>query len=134
MTDHKKHADTKSAHDATLEKIAKATHEINRAYCAAIGDNSQPSWEDAPDWQKASAMAGVKAVLDGTCKTPEEQHASWMAQKAADGWVYGATKDPERKKHPCMVPYAELPQQQQVKDHLFRAACAVAAELVGGKS
>ena len=41
------------------EDIAKVAHEVNRAYCEALGDTSQLSWEDAPEWQKASARAGV---------------------------------------------------------------------------
>ena len=44
---------------AQLVKIAQVAHEINKAYCEAIGDNSQLSWEDAPDWQKDSAMKSV---------------------------------------------------------------------------
>jgi hypothetical protein len=42
------------------EQIARVCHEVNRAYCESLGDMSQPSWEDAPQWQKDSAMLGVK--------------------------------------------------------------------------
>lgn len=35
-----------------LDKIARVCHEVNRAYCQALGDNSQPAWEDAPAWQR----------------------------------------------------------------------------------
>jgi hypothetical protein len=31
-----------------IEEIAKVAHEVNRAYCQALGDFSQPKWEDAP--------------------------------------------------------------------------------------
>jgi hypothetical protein len=31
----------------TLEQIARVAHEVNRAYCQALGDQSQPAWEDA---------------------------------------------------------------------------------------
>ncbi len=44
----------------TPEQIARVAHEVNRAYCQALGDNSQPAWEDAPQWQRDSAMLGVK--------------------------------------------------------------------------
>lgn len=44
-----------------------------------------------------------------------------MRQKAAEGWVYGPVKDVDAKKHPCMVPFAELPVLQQAKDFIFRA-------------
>lgn len=103
-----------------VHHIARIAHEINRAYCAAIGDKSQPAWEDAPDWQKASAISGVKAHLE-TPLTPEESHALWLRVKADEGWKYGPVKDPVAREHPCFVPYEQLPQEQKVKDYLFAA-------------
>lgn len=45
-----------------VEQIARMAHEANRAYCQALGDDSQPAWEDAPEWQalfdSAAAMHG----------------------------------------------------------------------------
>lgn len=103
------------------QRIARIAHEVNRAYCAALGDHSQPAWEDAPEWQRESATDGVRHILDGAVTTPEESHISWMKEKADNGWVYGSVKDTELKQHPCMVPYAELPLGQRVKDYLFLA-------------
>lgn len=103
------------------ELIARVAHEINRAYCASMGDDSQPAWDDAPEWQRASAMAGVDMHLANPDATPEQSHESWLAQKVADGWAYGEVKDAEQKQHPCCVPYAELPAEQKAKDYLFRA-------------
>ena len=103
-----------------LEEIARVCHQVNKAYCEALGDTSQPDWEDAPDWQKDSAMLGVQLHSMGQAG-PEASHESWMKQKQADGWVYGPVKDPEKKQHPCMVPFHELSQAQQAKDFIFRA-------------
>lgn len=102
-------------------EIARVAHEINRAYCASLGDDSQPAWEDAPEWQKGSALAGVDMHLANPDATPEDSHESWLAQKTADGWKYGPVKDAQKKEHPCFLPYAELPPEQKAKDHLFRA-------------
>lgn len=102
-----------------IEACARAAHEANRAYCVAIGDNSQPAWEHAPEWQKSSARNGVEGALNGA--TPEQSHESWLAEKAATGWKYGPTKNPDTKEHPCMVPYADLPASQRAKDHVFIA-------------
>ena len=99
--------------------IARVCHEVNKAYCEALGDFSQPSWGDAPAWQQASAAMGVNLHLYGDAG-PEASHESWMAQKVAEGWVYGPIKDPERKQHPCMVPFDKLPPSQQAKDFIFR--------------
>lgn len=36
-----------------IVRVAHVAHEVNRAYCQSLGDNSQPTWEDAPHWQRA---------------------------------------------------------------------------------
>lgn len=104
----------------TAEKLAAICHEANRAYCEAIGDKSQVTWDNAPDWQKVSAVAGVITHLRDMDITPEQSHKAWMEHKASEGWGYGPEKDFERKTHPCMVPYDQLPEAQRAKDHLFR--------------
>ena len=103
------------------EKIAEVAHEVNRAYCQALGDFSQPAWDEAPQWQRDSAMLGVKLHADNPLAGPQASHESWMAQKVADGWVYALEKNPEQKEHPCILPYDELPREQQAKDFIFRA-------------
>lgn len=105
----------------TREQVARVAHEVNRAYCQSLGDNSQPTWEDAPEWQRESAIKGVVFHVKNPDAGPEASHESWFAQKVADGWIYGEVKDPENKTHPCMVPFSELPKEQQAKDYLFRA-------------
>ena|SRR6185295_8272365 len=102
-------------------EIARVAHEVNRAYCTAIGDTSQVAWEDAPQWQKDSAFAGVSQIFDDPSTTPEQSHENWMAAKIADGWTHGDVKDAEAKTHPALVPYAELPIEQKIKDYLFGA-------------
>lgn len=111
-----------------IHDIARVTHEANRAYCATLGDFSQVAWDDAPQWQRDSALVGVQKIASGEITRPEQSHESWLAQKVADGWVYGPVKDPAKKEHHCMVPYSDLPPEQQAKDALF---FAVATSLVG---
>jgi hypothetical protein len=104
---------------ARLNAIAAVAHDANRRWCLANGDTSQPLWEDAPDWQRASALDGVRKIAAGEVTRPEQSHESWLAHKSADGWVYGPEKDPVAKQHPCMVPYADLPPEQRAKDALY---------------
>jgi RyR domain len=100
--------------------IAQAAHEINKAYCDALGDNSQPVWEEAPEWQKESAIKGVEFHLANPEASPSASHESWMAQKTEEGWKFGPIKDAEKKEHPCYVSYEELPVEQRAKDYLFK--------------
>jgi hypothetical protein len=100
-----------------ISAAARAAHEANRAYCLAMGDESQPAWENAPEWQRTSAMNGVLGAMIGN--TPRQSHESWLEEKRATGWKYGPVKDPEKKEHPCFVPYDELPPSQKAKDGIF---------------
>lgn len=102
-------------------QIARVCHEVNRAYCAALGDHSQPAWQDAPEWQRDSAYKGVMHTLGNPDAKPSDSHESWLAEKRAAGWKYGPVKDPEKKEHPCFVPYDDLPAEQKAKDFIFQA-------------
>lgn len=101
-------------------EIARVCHEANRALQILQHDPApSPAWDDAPEWQTESAVEGVEKAIDGA--TPEDLHESWCAFKYADGWVYGDVKDAYAKTHPCLVAYAELPEDQRIKDDLFKA-------------
>lgn len=104
-----------------MKTIARVCHEANRAYCQALGDDSQPAWEDAPEWQRSSALNGVQFHLANPDAGPSHSHEEWLKEKAAAGWKYGPVKDPEKKEHPCFVPYDQLPAEQKAKDYIFRA-------------
>lgn len=102
-------------------KIAKVCHEANRAYCESLGDKSQASWLVAPQWQRDSAVQGVQFHLANPDANAADSHDNWLRDKIAEGWKLGPIKDANRKEHPCMVPYDNLPIEQKRKDHLFKA-------------
>lgn len=103
------------------ERIARACHEVNRAYCASLGDHSQVAWEEAPVWQRESVRLGVTLHLENPHAGPQASHNSWMSHKRREGWMYGSVKDEIAKTHPCMVPFEMLSPAQQAKDFIFRA-------------
>jgi hypothetical protein len=113
---------------ALVEAAAWAAHEVNRAYCRALGDDSQAAWEDAPEWQKDSARKGAVLHLSGETG-PAASHQAWMAQKLDEGWSYGPVKDEEKKEHPCMVPFDVLLPEQRAKDFIFAAVVKRALEV-----
>lgn len=104
--------------------IARICHEANRAYCISIGDFSQKHWEDAPQWQHDSAIAGVEFRVKNPYAPPSASHEQWLQHKLKEGWVYGPLKDEVAKTHPCIKPFNELPFDQQRKDCLFAAIVA----------
>lgn len=100
---------------------ARAAHEANRAWCKFNGDDSQLPWDEAPDWVKMSAYSGASSLLMDPEATAERSHESWVKYKKLDGWKYGTEKSAEKKTHPCLVPYDELPSVDRFKDELFIA-------------
>jgi RyR domain len=62
--------------------------------------------------------------------SPEELHESWMRAYVKMGWKYGPERDPERKLHPDLVPYAELGQLERDKDAVFVALCEIARQWI----
>lgn len=105
----------------TIAQIAEVCYEANRAYCRAIGDNSQPPWEQAANWQRISNMNGVNFIEQNPQASASASHDSWLAEKTSSGWIFGKVKDPDKKEHPCCVPYDALPEEQKRKDYLFGA-------------
>lgn len=66
-----------------VDAAARAAHEVNRAYCIALGDTSQPSWDEAPEWQRESAKKGVQGAQRAkdalfVCTTRAMGHAFGM--------------------------------------------------------
>lgn len=108
-----------------IREIARVCHEVNKAVCESLGDSSQVGWDDAEDWQKDSAVNGVRLHLGNPNTTPEMSHENWLKKKVADGWMFGSVKDAAAKIHPCMVPYSELPAGQKTKDYVFKAIVEV---------
>jgi hypothetical protein len=110
--------------------IAKVCHEANMALCVGLGDMSQKVFEDSPQWQRDSAVNSVRFNLDNPGAPASASHDSWLEEKRLAGWKYGPVKDPEKKEHPCFVPYEALPAEQQAKDHLFKAIVGALAPLL----
>jgi hypothetical protein len=71
-------------------------------------------------------LARVRAILEGA--TPEELHEAWRRRKEAQGWKYGPRPDSREKAHPALVPYADLPGHQRVRD---RVLAAIVREMAG---
>lgn len=104
-----------------IPAIAQVCHQVNKSYCEAIKDYSQPEWEDAPEWQRGSAIRGVMSYIKDGYPDPKKLHDNWLEDKKKNGWSWGRVKDGEKKTHPNMVPYEDLSQEDKIKDYLFGA-------------
>ena len=51
-------------------------------------------------------------------KLAEQVHITWMNQRVKDGWIYGQTRNDEKKQTPCIVPYKDLPEIEKEYDRI----------------
>jgi RyR domain len=129
--------------DDLTEQLARSIHLSYVAHEQAIGKTEQvnPSmapWERLPADLRQSNIAqaadiGVKLDAIGAVVVPESaaapafaftdqevellskmEHVRWMRERIAAGWTYGEPRDNERKIHPDLRDWADLP--ENVKD------------------
>ena len=43
-------------------------------------------------------------------------HEVWSQHRMDEGWTYGPVRDEKAMKHPCLVPYAELSENEKDYD------------------
>lgn len=43
-------------------------------------------------------------------------HEVWARNRMDEGWTYGPVRDDAHKKHPCLVPYEDLPESEKDYD------------------
>ena len=49
-------------------------------------------------------------------KLAENTHEVWSQGRINDGWTYGEQRDDTNKKHPCLIPYSELSENEKEYD------------------
>lgn len=65
-----------------------------------------------------SLMNGTRFALEHKGMTPEENHNLWCAGKIEQGYCYGKELSIEKKTHPSLVPFSELPEVEKRKDEM----------------
>lgn len=46
----------------------------------------------------------------------ENVHGTWAKNRVDQGWKYGSKRDDDKKLHPCLIPYDQLPELEKVYD------------------
>lgn len=105
--------------------IAIIAYNILAAYSKAIGEPEPVPFGELSDERRQGYVDGVNYVLANPEAGPSAQHDMWLIAKQKDGWTWGETKDEEKKTHPAILPFEELPEPQRAKDSIFRAAVLV---------
>ncbi len=112
---------------SVIGTIAEAIYEACRQEASDSGRSIVPEpWAERDESFRAQFVATVERICrPGYWTTPEREHESWMQAYLDMGWQYGEVRDPEKKTHPDMVPFSELPESERQKDAIFLACCVV---------
>lgn len=65
------------------------------------------------DTSHASLPEELEALTE---KLARHTHDVWATRRMADGWTYGPRRDDEKKQHPDLVPYEDLPESEKEYD------------------
>lgn len=63
-----------------------------------------------------SAVELPPDVLALTEQLARNTHEVWARARLQQGWTFGPVRDDKRKTHPCLIPYADLPEEEKVHD------------------
>lgn len=107
--------------DAELDFIASVGHSVQCGIDYAFGLPELHQWGLMGEAYKTQMKASVRAVLIHD-KSPKSLHDGWVRRLAQEGWVRGEVKDAEKKTHPLLVAFDELPIEWKLRLRQFRAA------------
>ena len=65
------------------------------------------------DTKDVALPKGLEALAEDIAK---KVHEGWSAGRMKDGWTYGEERKKKKKKHPCLVPYEELSEEEKEYD------------------
>ncbi len=63
-----------------------------------------------------SAVVLDSEILELCELIAENTHEVWAEGRIKDGWSFGEKRDDEKKLHPCLIPYGELPESEKEYD------------------
>lgn len=101
-------------------EIAQMYHAFNLGHQAVAGDDMPaPPWHSLPRSSREVAIRAVGRIRHGAVTTPAEHHEHWYDTMRARGYTWGAEKDHERKTHPALLHWGELPELYRTKARMF---------------
>ena len=69
-----------------------------------------------PEPMDLSSVDLPESLIQLSERIAENVHEVWAKARMDEGWTYGGKRDDIHKKHPCLVPYDELPEEEKEYD------------------
>ena len=69
-----------------------------------------------PEPMDLSSVDLPESLIQLSERIAENVHEVWAKARMDEGWTYGGKRDDIHKKHHCLVPYDELPEEEKEYD------------------
>lgn len=69
-----------------------------------------------PEPMDLSSVDLPESLIQLSERIAENVHEVWAKARMDEGWTYGEKRDDIHKKHPCLVSYDELPEEEKEYD------------------
>lgn len=69
-----------------------------------------------PEPMDLSLVDLPESLIQLSERIAENVHEVWAKARIDEGWTYDEKRDDIHKKHPCLVPYDELPEEEKEYD------------------
>lgn len=87
------------------------------------------SYQPKPiDTSKVTLPAEIVQLTEQLAKNT---HENWAKQRMSAGWRWGSKRDDEKKEHPCLVPYEQLPESEKEYDRKTTMETVKAIQALG---
>ena len=114
-------ADTVHRSLETINSILSAVGNLEKGGSFKIEKNYTPSPLDLSEIELSDDLKELTEIL------AENTHQLWARARMDEGWTYGPQRDDVKKKHPCLIPYSSLSENEKDYD---RATAMNALKLI----
>lgn len=116
--------------DYPLKAFTKAW-ETSKNYLVAAGEPGKKVYKPCPiNLEDVELDDSLNDLLEAIA---ENAHDVWAEERIEDGWKYGKKRNDDRKLHPDLRPYSELPEKEKDYDRKMATATLKLATRLGFK-
>jgi len=116
--------------ESDVIRVAIACHDVGRTLATHTGRNELPFWGDLSESQRNLTLAWVKHRIAFPDSSVSEQHRLWCEATAKDGWTHGEAFSKEKKIHPLLVDFSNLPVEERYRFLFFGQTVAVMVAVI----
>ena len=96
-----------------ISHVKSSLHIVTNKTSQAMNKNNYNYTPHPIDTKDVALPKELNALAEDIAKNV---HEVWSFGRMKDGWTYGEKRNDTEKKHPCLVPYEELPEEEKEYD------------------